>query len=208
MRDKNHEFAIKMLHHLGYITRSDIAQEFIGFGRSDILGVRGGKAVAVEAKQSAERLVLVSNENEEEGWRYNQQRWAVMAESEPYCLPYWLFITMGKDPVNKDRDKMSPKRSWLVPLSKMLETREALEPYQKSIPYRLSKRSKEKLREIGMEAISYWKDYELVWQKSNSLEKPYWMLNGLEQIAGEGSAVKRYGGFWIPDPNHPFLKSV
>lgn len=196
MADKNHNFAIRCLHHAGFLTRSDMTSKFVGWdkkgdiGRADIFAGKNGKAINVEVKRGNERFQF-------DDWREPQRNWASYTESDPYNIPYWLFFTLGTDPPNWSDEKYLPRRSWLMPYQIFLEAEQIISPYQKSIVYRVKKGMNKKIQDNNYDAITLFKLYELKWAGSNSLLRPHWLGESLQTT---------YGGFWYVQNNHPLTR--
>lgn len=194
MADKNAPLAIKMLHYYGFTTRTDVTSEFAGIsgsdiGRADVVCGRMGKAVHVEIKRGIDTFNL-------EDWRINQRQWGAWTIAPPFCVPYYVFLTLGKHPATYNARSYMPKRSWLVPLHAMLEIAAKVQPVQKSLVYKVKPRMKKAIQEGHLDAVTLLADYELVWQSNSDLVKPAWMSDPGSQ----------YGGFWIVPETHEFWK--
>lgn len=194
MADKNAHFAISMLHYYGFSTRTDVTSEFAGIsgsdiGRADVFAARMGKAVHVEIKRGIETFNL-------EDWRINQRQWGAWTSAPPFCVPYYLFLTLGKHPANYNERSYMPKKTWLVPLHAMLEVAARVQAVQKSMVYKLRPKMKKALQQGQLDAITLLKEYELSWVSNTQIVKPDWMSDS-------GSP---YGGFWIVPSDHEFYK--
>jgi hypothetical protein len=196
MADKNHHFAIKMLHHHGFITRSDVTSQFVGWdmlddiGRADIFCARMGKAVNIEVKRGVAGFNL-------DEWREEQRYWAYWTSLPPFQIPYYLYLTIGKHPAHYNADNYMPRRSWLIPREDILRIIETVQTYQKTLPYKVAKGMKREVQQDNIDAITLLADYELVWQANGTLKKPSW------HFSKEGDS---YGGFWVLPKTHIFYQ--
>lgn len=193
--DKNAPFCVRMLHHHGFITRSDITAKFAGIsgdniGRADIFASRMGNAVFIEVKRGINGFML-SN------WRNNQREWAEMVSKAPFLTPYYMFLTLGKHPPTYNTKSYLPKRSWLIPYKEMIKICDLIEPIQKTLPMRLKKGMKKALRENKYDAINLLKSFELKWNGSEALMRPAWFFE---------NANKPYGSFWTVPEEHIFYR--
>jgi hypothetical protein len=210
--DKNHHFATKMLRYHGFITRSDVTSQFVGWdakkdiGRSDIFAARNWMPINVEVKQGVTGFLMPD-------WTDKQRNWGLVTSEYPFCIPYYVFLTLGNQPVDlTEGENIFPRRSWLIPLEKFLSVDQIVNQYQKTLVYRVGKRSKVKMREANVDAVTMLKDYELSWAKSNTLPVPFWMLYKLDISDLEDDLIieklkhKRTGGFWIIPESHEVYK--
>lgn len=208
MADKNHNSAIQMLHHHGFLTRSDITSEFVGhdiaqdIGRSDIVATRMGVTVNVEVKQggtSWRHHPKFEKGKWRTGWTFKQRLWAAMSMGNPFCVPYYIFLTMGKDPASWHPDKYIPRKSWLIPFITAYNAISAIEGAgMMSMPYNLKKGSRRVYSDNGWAACELFEPYELQWNKQNSLIRPDWFWE---------TAGRPYGGFWTVPENHEFYRA-
>lgn len=217
MADKNAHYAIKMLHHLGFLTRTDVTSKFVGWdkigdiGRCDVFAARSGKAVSVEIKQGSTGFDFSD-------WREPQRKWAKWSSQTPFNVPYWIYLTLGKHPAHYNTTSYMPKRSWLIPQEFWLASIDVVTPIQKSIPYQVKKGMRKEIQELGLDAQFVFAPYALKWHKDNSLTKPSWsMFVDQDDDSTIASTSKRpktkkvvsqkstYGGFWLPDTSHPFF---
>lgn len=214
--DKNHLYCTKMLRYYGFLTRSDVTERFVGqdqkkdIGRADIFAARNGLAVNVEVKRGISGFDL-SN------WRSNQRSWGVWSSQPPFNVPYYIFLTIGKHPAHYSPSSYMPKRTWLIPLNKMIEVCNTIEPIQKTLPYKTKGGMKREMQDNQYDAITVLQEYELEWNKDNSLERPEWLLNvdHIEEMIQNGKTQKeidkyyRIGGFWtVPKSNTFYEKFI
>ena len=212
MADSNHPLAIKFLHHYGFVTRSDVTSRFVGLntigdvGRADIFCTLMGATVNIEVKFGAERFKHHPTWDKKKGiwkggWHWKQRRWAMTTMCHPVCAPYWIFLTMGKDPANYNPEKYMPKRSWLIPFHVMHPLVVEIEQAGiKSFPYKVKKGGRKVYAENGWDAHTMFAGYELEWAKTGSLVRPEWF--------GETAGKPYDRGFFILPENHPFQKHV
>lgn len=199
LADLNASYAIKMLHYHGFITRTDVTSRFVGWdkigdiGRCDVFAARMGKAVSIEIKNGKTSFQL-------DHLREPQREWAEWTMKEPYCVEYYIYLTIGKNPPNWSPGKYIPKVSWLIPYQSYLEVEEKVNAIQKSIPYRAGKGMRKEIQENKLDALTLYKPWELVWKPNNSLIKPEWLTKE------ETGITNKYGGFWIIPDTHIFYK--
>lgn len=205
MADRNHSFAIQMLHYYGFLTRSDPTIANVAFGRADICALQNGKAVNVEVKCGSVTFDL-------RNWRDNQRRWAEMSQAYPYNVPYYIFLTMGTHDADYNKEMYDPKRSWLIPSQYMLHIIEIITPIQNTLVYRIKKGINKRLQDNSYDAITLLKKYELIWAKRGSIQRPDWLIfnenthndDVSEESVTKPQKQKKYGGFWIVPENHTF----
>lgn len=215
MADRNHKFAVKMLHYYGFLTRSDPTIKNIAFGRADIACMKGGKAVNVEVKCGDMRFDL-------RDWRENQREWALRTQDFPYEVQYYIFLTMGIDKPNYLPKKYFPKKSWLIPSRNMFDVISKISPIQHSLIYRIKKGTNKEFQKLGYDAVTLLRDYELTWAKNNSLIMPQWVRDEIKDMTENDDDIENndsiyeksideqnndsntYGGFWIVPDNHVF----
>lgn len=226
MADLNHSDSIKTLHHHGFITRSDITSALItGWdntltdkGRADIMASRMGRTVYIEVKNGRDNFDLTD-------WREEQRNWARYVEMEPFCTPYWLFLTIGINPASWNPDKYLPKRSWLIPRLTLLDIDAKVRQYQNRLVYKAKKGMRKEIQAQKLDALTLLAEYELHWNKQNTLEKPpwldYWSYLGiqqktedkLEKIKNQMQPKQQknhpimYGGLWTIPDSHSFHKN-
>lgn len=209
MADKNHGFATSLLHHHGFLTRSDVTSRFIGhdragdIGRADIFSSRMSRAVNIEVKYGTSSWRCAPKWNGkkkkwEGGWNYRQREWAVMSMQPPFCTPYYIFLTMGENPPNWNPDKYVPRRSWLIPFMPFWEAVHAIEQAgMLSMPYAIKKGIRRIYQENNWAACELFAKYELQWNKQDGLIRPKWFFD---------TAGKPYGGFWTVPETHVFYE--
>ena len=210
MADKNAHYCTRMLHHHGFLTRTDVTAQFIGhdkkddIGRADMFAARGGKAVNVEVKRGISGFLMTE-------WRENQRKWAEWSSQPPFCVPYYLYLTIGTHPPTYNPLNYLPRKSWLIPFKVVLQAEEKIVAYQKTLPMRVGKGMNKTMQELKLDAITLFEKYELKWEAQNALEKPEWMWRVDElESSGKTTAVversKKYGGFWIVPESHVFYR--
>ena len=165
-------------------------------GRADLIVAKYSKAVSVEVKRGTDSFNLA-------GWRDNQRAWAIKTTKMPYEVPYWVYLTLGKDAPNRDSERYSPARSWLIPLSMLEKCLVEISPHQGSIPYRIKKGGRKITRENQWDAIHLFQRYELDWASAHDLVKPTTIQTDKEKESG---LEITYGGFWIIPEKHDFYK--
>ena len=138
MADKNASFCVKMLHHHGLLTRTDVTSRFVGhsthrdIGRADIFCSHRGRAVGVEVKYGTTswrhhpRWDKKAQEWQS-GWTFRQREWGVMSQEHPFCTPYYVFLTMGEHSPQWNPEKYNPRKSWLVPYRAMFDAVNSIE---------------------------------------------------------------------------------
>lgn len=158
--DKFAPEAVRSLHKMGFITRTDPTARFATMedpGRADIMAARQGKVVFIEVKCGRERLEFSQ-------WSARQREWALKyCVSEPFCNPYWLWITLGIDPPNRNPERYRPRHAWLVPYHKFIEAEDQVIPYLDSLPYFAGKGTRKVLQDRQLDAITLLRDWELKW---------------------------------------------
>jgi hypothetical protein len=203
MPDKNQHYALDMLKYYGFIVRPDPSIKNIAFGRADICAVSCLGAINIEVKQADTEFPF----NE---WRENQREWSIWSTSKPYNVPYWLYLTLGKNRPDANPKKYDIKRTWLIPNYYMLNVIKMFDGIRKSIPYKIKKGTRGKgVKENMMDAITLFSDFELKWVKQNSLEKPYWYKTYIEEDEEKNTVeinTDKCGGFWIVPSEHKFAQ--
>ena len=210
MADLNAHYCTKMIHHHGFLSRADMTSQFAGIseeqvGRADLACSRGGRAVNIEIKQGKAGFLLTN-------WREPQREWAAWTTQPPFSTPYYMFLTLGEHPATYDPSKYLPKRSWLIPYTVLLEVDTIISPHQKTIPMRVGKGMNKEMQRLSLDAITLLKDYELQWNKTGSLLKPYWLTRASEmnengKDAGVIDKSLHYGAFWTIPKNHVFYQT-
>ena len=200
MADKNHHYATKLLHHYGFATRSDVTSKFVGWdkaediGRADIFASRRNMPVFVEVKRGIDAFDTTQ-------WRVPQRIWAEWMESAPFNTPYWLYLTIGKNPPNYNPDKYMPRKSWLIPRAAFLEVEKKSIAIQNRLVYRAAKGMRKEIQEGNIDACTLLSEWELVWNANDSLHKPSWMRSLGEPLDST------YGGFWTIPTTHSFYST-
>lgn len=209
MADKNHPFATKLLHHHGFITRSDVTSQFIGhdrhvdIGRADIFASRMGRAVSIEVKYGKMSWRHAPKWDSKakkwrSGWHYKQREWGAMSMESPFCTPYYVFLTMGENPASWNPEKYNPRKSWLIPFIALWKAVHAIEQADMlSMPYKVKKGIRRVYQDNQWSASDLFSEYELQWNKQDSLIRPEWFFD---------TAGKPYGGFWTVPEDHEFYK--
>lgn len=209
MADKNAGWATQMLHHHGFLTRSDVTSRFIGhdtkqdIGRADIFASKQGRAVNIEVKYGTKSWRHHPKWDKKtqkwtQGWHYKQREWAAMSMCPPFETPYWIFLTMGEDPASWNPEKYIPRKSWLIPFAVVWKAVHQIEQAGKlSMPYNLRKGTLRIYQDNGWSASDLFAKYELTWNKKDTLVRPEWF----EKTAGQP-----YGGFWTIPQGHDFYQ--
>lgn len=209
MADLNAHFCTKMIHHHGFLSRADLTSQFAGIsdeqvGRADLACSRGGRAVNIEIKQGKTGFLLTN-------WREPQREWAAWTTKPPFSTPYYMFLTLGEHPATYDPKKYLPKRSWLIPYDVLLEIDQKITPYQKTLPMIAAKNMRKEMQALKLDAVTLLADYELQWNKTGSLLKPYWLTraNEMKEMGKIEGIIERsmyYGAFWTIPKTHVFYQ--
>jgi hypothetical protein len=206
MADKNHTDCGRMFRFHGFQTRSDPTSRFVEQpGRSDYT-VTQMIGVNVECKQGGDGVDMTH-------LRENQREWAEkFSLAEPFCTPYWIFLTIGTDSAMTTMGKLRkiykknkpsiylPKKTWFVPYEKYIEVENKIKPYQSTLPYMIRPGMRREMQDNMLDALTLFKGYELVWNPSNSLLKPAWFSPKTDEKFG-------YGIWTIPE-SHPFWQML
>lgn len=172
--DKNQPEAVKSLHKMMFQTRTDPTQQYnadFENGRADILASLGGRSVYIECKNDGEAFPL-------ENWRDNQRKWA--AETVASGTDYYLWLTLGIDPPNRDPLKYLPRLTWLVPYHAFLSVDSLVKTVQDTLIYRVRKGHRKEMQRLQYDAVTLLQDWRLQW-------------NG--------------GGIWLIPHVHPFHRA-
>ena len=108
-----------------------------------------------------------------QNWRPNQREWAfTYALSKPYETAYWIWLQLGINSPNWDKDKYQTKRTWLIPADVMLRAERLLSPIQNTLPYRARKGMRIEIQALSLDAITLLSEWELTWNGGGTWALP------------------------------------
>lgn len=146
---------------MGFIVRADKTRKNetgTEKGRSDVVLMRAGVGCFVETKNAD----MGFNVNK---WTPQQRRWGRMAQHDNGS-DYYVLLLVGKHPPHYNPAKYSPRRAFCVPFDAFYEAVAQVRLFQRSIPYKLSKKTKKKdMLARGLDCLTLFKEYEMTWQK-------------------------------------------
>lgn len=132
-------------------------------GAADYLALKNGYGCAIEAKYA--KLSFGFDQ-----WTEEQREWARWCE-EDRGVDYFIWLTIGPDPPHYDPEKYSPRKSWLVPSTHMLQVESTVLPIQKTLVYRAGKGHRREIQDNNLDAVTLLSHYELLWRDG------YWHLS-------------------------------
>jgi len=129
-------------------------------GRADMIVTRGHRVCYVELKDATQGFAFTDFEQNKRVWtRLMQDR---------FGASIWLFLILGIDPPNRNREKYPyARRAWLLPIETLFRM-ETMIP-QKTLPMIASKGYNTMMQKNKMDAVHLLADYELPWGKGNWL---------------------------------------
>lgn len=146
---------------MGFDVRADKTRKYetgIEEGRSDLVLVRARMGVFVETKNAD----MGFNVNK---WTPQQRRWGRKAQRENGS-DYYVMLVVGKHPPHYNPAKYSPRRAFLVPFDAFYKAVAQVRLFQRSIPYKLSPRTKKKeMLARGLDCLTLFAPYEMKWDK-------------------------------------------